>query len=61
MKPFLHFEKRLPLGRLTSEQYLVIAAQVVAKLNWEITSISELGLEAKTNFSWRFWSWIGDC
>jgi len=55
MKPFPNFEQRVPLGRLTSEQYLVIAAQVVAKLNWEITSISELGLEAKTNFSWRSW------
>lgn len=55
MKRFPQFEQRILRNELSPEQILVLAANAVSGLNWQITVVNDFTVEAKTNFSWKSW------
>lgn len=55
MNVFPQFERTISFEPYTKEQFLVIAVQVAAKLNWDIVDLNSHSLELKTPFSMRSW------
>lgn len=47
------FKQDYPLENLDQKSFIVLATEAIKKLNWNLRAISEDGLIAFTNFSWR--------
>jgi rhomboid protease GluP len=50
------YELSIPFIDISTEQFIVIAVEVIKKLGWDLNHISKAGLSAQTGFSMSSWS-----